>query len=172
MWNVLRRLRGVVGNAVLWGAAWSVATIPVLGILQLLGLGEMFGVLALAPRIAATLMGMGFVAGGVFSTYLALAPDKRLADLDLRAVGALGGLFAGALVPIFGFLPALASILGAPFPLAVAGAVGIAGLLGAATAVGSVKVAQTAALGMAREPAGRLESGALSLELPAPLDSK
>ncbi len=157
----IRKVRGALGNATLWAVVWSVATIPVLGILQLLGLGEMFGdhiYIALAPRIAMSLASMGFVAGGAFSLYLGLTPSRRLRDLDLRVVGILGGVFAGAMVPIFGFLPGLASVLGVSFPAAVAGAVAIAGLLGGGTAVGSVKVAQTAALRSGDDPGNLLES--------------
>lgn len=152
----LHRLRGALGNAALWAGVWALATVPVLGILQVLGLGEIFGVLPLAPRIAGILASMGFVAGGAFSTYLSIAPPRHLADLDLRVVGVVGALFAGAMVPLFPFLPALISILGVPFPAAVAGAIAVAGVLGGATAAGSVKVAQTAALGSGGEPTQQL----------------
>jgi len=97
------------------------------------------------------------VAGGAFSTYLALAPSKRLEELDLRVVGILGGVFAGAMIPIFGFLPTLVSGLGVAFPWAVAGVVSIAGLLGAGTAVGLVKVAQRATLTAGGDATQQLE---------------
>jgi hypothetical protein len=158
----LKRLRGALGNATLWAGVWTLATVPVLGLLQLFGLGELFGmagILAIAPRVAASLATMGFVAGGAFSTYLALAPARRLEDVDLRVVGVLGGILAGAMVPMFGFLPSIVSILGTPFPVAVAGAVGIAGLLGAGTAVGSVKVAQRALLAPGADAGSPLGSG-------------
>ena len=157
----LRRLRGALGNATLWAGVWSLATIPVLGVFHLLGFGEMFGIAGLfyiAPRIAASLAAMGFVAGGAFSTYLGLSPTRKLDGLDLRVLGVLGGLFGGAMVPIFGWLPAVVSSLGLSFPVAVGSAVAIAGVLGGATAVGSVKVAQAGALRPGTESGPQLEA--------------
>jgi len=162
MMQWLKRLRGALGTATVWAGIWSLATIPVLGILQLLGFGEMFGLgglIAVAPRIAASLAGMGFVAGGAFSAYLGLSPAKKLEELDPRVMGVLGGLFGGAMVPIFGWLPAAISILGPSFPVSVGSAVVVAGVLGGATAVGSVKVAQAAALKAGEDSSPRLDSG-------------
>lgn len=48
------------------------------------------------------------------------------------------------MVPIFGFLPALASVIGVPFSTAVMGGTVIATALGAATSVGALKLAQSA----------------------------
>jgi hypothetical protein len=157
----LRKLRGALGNATLWAGVWSLATIPVLGVLHLLGFGEMFGLaglFAVAPRIAGSLAAMGFVAGGAFSTYLGLSPTRKLEDLDLRILGVLGVLFGGAMVPIFGWLPAAVSLLGPSFPVAVGSAVVIAGVLGGATAVGSVKAAQAGALLPGPESGPQLEA--------------
>ncbi len=162
-----KRLRGAVGNAVLWGVAWATASVPVIAILQVLGLGEMFGLLPLAPRIVGTLAGMGFVAGGAVSTYLALSPGRRLEDLNVPILGLLGGVFGAAMAPIFGFLPAVASLLGVPFPVAMAWAAGIAGVLGAATSIGTVRFAQAAeALPAANNPSGPIKgSGEAQLDV-------
>lgn len=162
MMGWLKKLRGALGTATVWAGIWSLATIPVLGILQLLGFGEMFGLgglIAVAPRIAASLAGMGFVAGGAFSAFLGLSPGKRLEELDPKVMGVLGGLFGGAMIPIFGWLPAAISLLGPSFPVSVASAIVVAGALGGATAAGSVKVAQAAALRAGDDLAPRLDSG-------------
>ena len=154
----LRKLRGALGNAVLWAGAWSLATIPTLGLLWLLGFGDLFGFAGLlnaAPRIALSLAMMGFVAGGSFSVYLGLSPGRRLGDLDLRVMGILGGVFGALMVPMFSWLPALLSFFGPPFPMAVGAMTAVASLTGAATAVGSVKLAQSTMLepGSASGPA-------------------
>jgi hypothetical protein len=147
MWNWLKKLRGALGNAVLWAGIWSLGTIPVLGILQLLGFRHVFpltGLLHVAPRIAVSLAAMGFIAGGAFSTYLGLSPRKRLEELDLRTLGVVGVLFGAAMVPIFGWLPTVISALGPSLPVVFGVGAAVAGVLGGATAVGSVKIARAA----------------------------
>jgi hypothetical protein len=164
----LKKLRGALGNAVLWAGAWSLATVPVLGILMLLGFVEMFGVgglLHIVPRIAASLAGMGFVAGGAFSAYLGFSPARRLEELDLRSMGVIGVLFGAVMVPIFGWLPAAISLLGPPFPIVIGAAAAVASVLGGATAVGSVKIARSAALGTGEGSAPSL--GGTGTEIPA-----
>ena len=143
--NILRRLRGALGNALVWGAAWSVATLPVIGVMYLLGLDYLGLPLALAPRIAGTLFAMGFVAGGTFSTYLGLAyRNKRLEDLRPGLFALIGGAFAGLVFPMFTFATGLGMFLGASFYGAMAGGVAIGAVLGGVTAFGSVKIAQKA----------------------------
>ena len=76
----LKRVRGWLGNALVWGVSWSLVTIPVMGVLHLMGL-DYFPV-GMATVIAKNLFAMGFVAGGTFSTYLGLAHrNKGLEEL-------------------------------------------------------------------------------------------
>jgi hypothetical protein len=166
MWKWLKKLRGALGNALVWAGIWSLGTLPVLGVLELLGFGHMFGMTGLlhvAPRIAASLAAMGFVAGGAFSTYLGLSPTKRLDELDLRVLGLLGGVCGVAMVPIFSWLTAVISALGAPFPVVFGIGAAVAGVLGGATAVGSVKIARRA-LGAGSGASPRLEANTVDPE--------
>ena len=84
------------------------------------------------------------VACGAFSTYLGLSPSKKLEELDLRTLGVVGVLFGAAMVPIFGWLPTVISVLGPSLPVVFGVGAAVAGVLGAATAVGSVKIARAA----------------------------
>ncbi len=60
MKGILKKIRGWLGNAVVWGVVWSVATVPVIGLLYLRGWGYL--VPSIAPAIARTFFAMGFVA--------------------------------------------------------------------------------------------------------------
>ena len=166
MWKWLKKLRGALGNATLWAGIWALGTLPVLGVLHLLGFEHMFdltGLLHVAPRIAASLAAMGFVAGGAFSTYLGLSPAKKLEELDLRVLGVLGAVCGVAMVPIFSWLPAVISALGPSFPVVFGVGAAAAGVLGGVTAVGSVKIAR-AALTAGSGSAPRLEANSLDRE--------
>lgn len=154
MKSLLRRIRGWIGNAVIWGAGWALGTIPVAGLLWAMGYGYL--VIPMAPRIAATLFSIGFVAGGTFSTYLSLAyHNKDLADLRPGRFAMVGAVFAGLLIPVFGtvpgLVPGLGLMLGASFYQAVGASVGFAALLGGGTAYSTVKIAQNAVLGSGSE---------------------
>jgi hypothetical protein len=157
--GIIKKIRGWLGNAVVWGAAWSLATLPVLGLLYLNGWGYL--VPDVAGGIAKTFFAMGFVAGGSFSTYLGIAYRNR--DFDELRPGKfalLGAIFGGLLVPAFEFVPGIALFLGLPFFGAMAAGVALAATLGGATAFGTVKVAQQAALTSGTESMGELEPGA------------
>jgi hypothetical protein len=161
MKRLLKRIRGWIGNAVIWGVGWALATIPISGLLWVMGYGYL--VLPLAPRIAGTLFSMGFVAGGTFSTYLSLAyHNKDLAELRPGRFAMVGAVFGGLLVPIFGtvpgLLPGLGMMLGGSFYQATGAAVVLAGVLGGGTAFSTVKIAQGAALGPGSEGMEELES--------------
>jgi hypothetical protein len=163
--GIMKRIRGWLGNAVVWGAAWSVATLPVLGLLYLNGWGYL--VPDVAGAIAKTFFAMGFVAGGSFSTYLGIAyRNKNFEELMPGKFALLGAIFGGLLVPAFEFVPGIALFLGLPFSGAMAAGVGLAATLGGATAFGTVKVAQQAALTSGTESVGELESGAGVLASP------
>jgi hypothetical protein len=105
--SVLRKLRGMLGMAVVWGIAWA----P-LGALWMLiewadaqlGVGREF--LVPMPPLAAPMImcgSWGFIAGAIFSLVLAAAERRRggLAGLSLErtaAWGALGGLVLPATI--------------------------------------------------------------------------
>jgi hypothetical protein len=91
MGRLLRRVRGAVGIGVIWGAAWSAACF-----LLLLVTG--FRPDAPFPLMFAV---FGFVAGVVFSAFLALTEGRRRFDqMTLRRFagwGATGGVLLGTL---------------------------------------------------------------------------
>lgn len=145
MKGILKRIRGWLGNALVWGAGWSLVTIPIMGVLHLMGLDYFPS--GLATLIAKNLFAMGFVAGGAFSTYLGLAYRNRGFDeLRPRRFALVGAVFSVLLVPTFTFLPGLGMLLGGSFNGAVAGGIALAAALGGVTAFGTVKIAQNAAL--------------------------
>jgi len=111
---------------------------------------------------------MGFVAGGSFSTYLALAyRNKGFDELRPWRFAFIGAVFGGLLVPVFGtvpgLVPGLGMYLGASFFEAMAASVGVAAVLGSATAFSTVKMAQSAALGSGSRGAGELATEDLPL---------
>lgn len=166
MKGILRRMRGWLGNALVWGVSWSLITIPVMGVLHLMGLD--YFPLGMATVIAKNLFAMGFVAGGTFSTYLGLAyRNKGMDELRPWQFGLVGAVFSGLLVPTFTILPGLGMLFGGSFTGAMAVGIALAAALGGTTAFSTVKIAQNAALTGGAEPPGRLgpAQGTLLAEL-------
>ena len=130
MTSFVTRLRGIVGTAVAWGAAWAVP-----------------GLLAGVPQWIL----VGALAGAGFATALTMAERRRrLEQLTLGRVAAWGAL--GAVVSAAVATPVLLLATGGalqllPFLAAVGG-------LGAGSAAGTVAVAQRADV---RERLGRGE---------------
>ena len=147
--QTLRRIRGLLGTAFLWGAGWGGLTAAG----ALLG-GDWIG--ALTAGTAHFLVGA--VAGGTFAGLLALGERGRsLADLSPVRV-AIWGATGGTLL--------------APLQYLIAPALGVAwpGLVGAGLAVGSLALARRAASEEALA-AGTMEADE-SLEAGAPADER
>jgi hypothetical protein len=91
MRKLLRRIRGAIGMGFTWGAAWSVAGF-VLAVLTRFQADAPF------PLIFGVL---GFIAGVLFSAFLALTEGRRSFDQmslpRFAAWGAIGGLLLAAL---------------------------------------------------------------------------
>lgn len=86
----------------------------------------------------------GFLAGFLFAAGLGLAYRRRdFAELRPAATGLIGAI-AGMLLPAFAMVAIARSGSFVPPPLTVAMSLGFGGALGAATAVGSLKLAQAA----------------------------
>ena len=136
----VQRLRGAIGVGLTWAAGW----VPVGAVTGLLT-GVALGLLPLG-RIAANyalLFGvLGFVGGAIFSTVVSIAEGRRrFAQLSLPrfvAWGALGGLMLGGLAVTGGILGASFTDLGG----AIIG--GVATLLGAGSAAGTLVIARSA----------------------------
>ena len=123
----LRRIRGAVGTALTWAAAW-------LGVGAIVGLVGGVGAVALAISWAQ----MGFVGGVIFSTLLGiLAGRRRFDEMSLprfAAWGAVGGLLVTLV---------MALVFGDPV-MGLLGPASVLTLLGAGSAAGSLALARRA----------------------------
>jgi len=143
--NLLRRIRGAVGNGVVWAGAWIVAKVALLG-----AAAVAFGFTppwAVWPSVVGSAAATGFISGVLFSGALALVNRRRsLSEIRPFRAGLIG-LAAGTTPPVVQL--AMAAALGFALPpSAIALSLGIGlvvgGGLGAATAVGSLRLAQSA----------------------------
>lgn len=157
MGGILRRLRGALGNAVVWASAWFAAGLG-LGTAFYLGLGLPTPLWPYIVSGAFDLATAGFLAGGAFSLYLGVAARRRtLAELKPVRLGLTGGLIAGLLVPAYlvwtilgiGYVSGIGPVL--------AGAGAISAVLGGFTAYGTLKLAQRGSLESGSDPIGFLE---------------
>ena len=128
---LFRRLRGLLGTAMAWGLSWFGAATAFFTI-KSLGVVPFSMVLFSALGVGAA----GFLAGGGFSVVLALTERKRsLGELSYGRIalwGALGSLLVGS--------PILLELGGSEAMLAL----GLLGILGAASSAGTLAIAKTA----------------------------
>jgi len=159
MKNLFRRLRGTLGNALVWAGAWFIATFPLTALIGFFFAGPNFNYLGATMALAPTLAMFGFVSGSAFSLYLGIAGrDRGLNELKPGWVALATGVTVGLLVaafllillvffrdwPVsFGPITLFASIFG-----------GLAGV----AALGQVKIAQKA-LTPGEEGYDELDSG-------------
>ncbi|MDP2482304.1 MAG: hypothetical protein Q8W45_03395 [Candidatus Palauibacterales bacterium] len=149
MKKVLRRLRGALGNALVWAVGWfGVGFVLLAGIYLFDGRTYWSLFLSNALSFATTMAVTGLVTGGAFSAYIAASfQEDRLEDLSPARFALGGGLVAllTALVFVVGYaaiagvgLPLLDSLV---FPLITSAA------LGTITGFSSLKLAQRSLLG-------------------------
>lgn len=159
MKSIFRRLRGTLGNALVWAASWFIAAFPLTALAPFIfrttpNFTYLGAALFLAPTLAVT----GFLSGGAFSLYLGITGrDRGIHELKPGWVGLGTGITVGLLTAIFLIL--FVSLRGFPvaFGATILGASVIGGLAGL-TALGQVKIAQRA-LPTREESPGELESG-------------
>jgi hypothetical protein len=152
MGTLLRKLRGALGNAAVWGATWFGAGFTILSALTLTGLAPgpaSFGVLLqLAMSIGIT----GFVAGAGFSLVLGTEYRRhRLEEMQVGGMAIKGAVISVLLAPWVSFAAIGLGGSGVSLGLLAANVIGSA-LLGGLTAGGTVILAQRSAR--------RLEPGA------------
>ena len=95
--KLFRVARGVIGNAVVWGAGWSAAILAVSGFMVLVGNPTSWHE---TWQLAARLGVVGGLAGGAFSTFVGLVYRGRsLAEIRWVRFGIGGGVVAGIFVP-------------------------------------------------------------------------
>ena len=145
--SLLRRIRGILGTALLWGCAWA-------------GFGLLFGVVVWVLRNPATfvfplwrftaMQGLfwgiwGSVSGGVFAALMIVAErQSTLSTLSTRRIAAWGAL-GGFSLPLLSYgllVLTRGPVLGALGPTAIAA--GIASVLGAGMAAGHLSLPRRA----------------------------
>lgn len=143
MKNILRRLRGALGNALVWAGAWFIAAFPLTALAPFIfRTTSNFTYLGAAIFLAPTLAIIGFASGGAFSLYLGIAGrDKGLDELKPGWIALGTGVTVGLLMAAF--LVLFVSLRGFPvsFGPTILGASIFGGLSGV-TALGQVKIAQ------------------------------
>lgn len=137
----LRRLRGALGTALTWAAAWApIGAVVGLGLYSIVPAGPS----ALASVVllnAATFGALGFIGGAIFAPLLHwMDGRKQFHQLSARKFGFLGA--AGGLC--LGGIAVAAGLWGAGLGAVGAGMVGAAALLGSGSAVGSLALARRA----------------------------
>ena len=138
----LQRIRGAVGTAVTWAAAWGVVGVMlriVLGVITGGPIAAASGSLVAGLVPPFVLFGMfGFVGGAAFSGVLGIAEGRRRFDQmslpRFAGWGAVGGLLLAALMFAVGWGFTLGDLI----------IVGIMPLLGAGSAAGSLALARRA----------------------------
>lgn len=149
MSTFLRRLKGAIGNALVWGAAWATVTALFWGGWLLLGFGGVpVAQVGLWLSVMCLVSGVsGVVTGLLFSLYLGVV-HRDSGVLDLSVVrSALAGAVVAAAIPVLMNVVWLASIDFAIAPIGAftAGAVGPA-VMGGLTAGATVYLARASAL--------------------------
>jgi len=134
----LRRIRGAIGMGLTWATGWAPVG-AVTGWITGLVLGFPLGVVAVNYGVMFGVL--GFVGGTIFSTVLRIAEGRRTFDqLSLPRFtgwGALGGLVLGGLSVMIG-------LLGPGLGMLDAVMAGVATLLGAGSAAGTLAIARKA----------------------------
>ncbi len=142
--KILQRLRGALGNAVVWASTWFVAAFPLTGVIYLFGYFGSQPFWLTAWGTAMSLTGIGFLAGGAFSLFLGIAGrNHRLHDLKPLRFALGSGITAGLVIPAFGII--VNTLGGFPIPLGATVVVAsVAAVLTGITALGQIKIAQNA----------------------------
>ena len=139
--NIFRRLRGALGNALVWGVGWFTAGLVLFATLRLAGIvsSPWTEVLELAGKAGI----IGGIAGGAFSSVIRLLfHGRRLSEISWVRFGIIGGVVTGLFVPLFMQTMNLLSGDGlVPWELVLDDAL-LTAVFGGAAAGGSLKLAQ------------------------------
>lgn len=159
MKDILRRIRGALGNALMWATAWFIAAFPLTVLAPVVfRTTPDFTYLRAAMFLAPTLAVMGFFSGAAFSLYLGITGrGQRLKELRPGWVALGTGMTVGLLMAVFLIL--FVSLRG--FPVSISATTlgaSITAALAGVTAFGQVKIAQKA-LTPGEEGHDELESG-------------
>ncbi|HWK89268.1 MAG TPA: hypothetical protein VNP72_04710 [Longimicrobium sp.] len=158
-----RRLRGAVGNALVWGAGWAALGFAVFATLKATGVLPASVIWPDAIMVAGRIGLLGGVAGGAFSLAIGvLYRGRRLSELSPVRLAVGTGIAAGVCVPAF--LQAMNFLSGGGWvPMGVVLDDGLyAAVFGAVAAGGSLALAQRAQTqlpGGSQDRPDRLEGG-------------
>ncbi len=163
-----RRLRGAIGNAILWGAGWSALGLGVLAALRLAGAAPDLSVLD-GVGLVAKFGIIGVVTGTAFSAAIGLLyRHRRLQDISAVRFGIGGAVLAGVFVPTFFQVMNVLSGDGmVPMQYVLDDSVW-ATVFGGIAAAGSLKLAQRAAASTATTTAPLLGSAQSANQLASP----
>jgi hypothetical protein len=139
--NILKRLRGVLGNALVWGVGWFTAGLALFVTLRVVGVFSFPWADVLGFAIRAGIVGAA--TGGAFSLVIRLLyHGRRLSELSWVRFGIGGGVVTGLFVPLFLQTMNLLSGDGlVPWELVLDDGLRMA-LFGGVAAGGSLKLAQ------------------------------
>lgn len=170
MIRILRRLRGAIGNAVIWGLSWFTASLALLGTAQLVWGFSVDEPWKLVLYVAGNIGVTGFLTGVVFGGYLRLSYFERsLLNIRVYRFAMGGAVMAAICAPLVGLVARMA----AGMPIVVAdllAGVPLAAAMGALTAGATIRLAQGASRQMITGEAARLETE--QREVVALLDGK
>lgn len=141
--KILRKLRGMFGIGVFWAVVWAPIGLA-MATIQLFTSGFGLPTAALAVGVLKSGLMNGFATGFLFSGGLSLVYRRRsFADIRPSVIAGIGAL-AGAIPPL-GVMSVTLAWSAFSIPLAaIVMAIGFGGSLGAATALGALKLAQAA----------------------------
>ena len=141
--TIFRRLRGALGNALVWGVGWFTAALVLFATLRIAGIFTVSwtDILVTAGRAGI----VGGVAGGAFSIAIRLLyHGRRLSEISWVRFGIGGGVVTGLFVPVFLQIMNLLSGDGlVPWAL-VLDDIPLTAVFGAVAAGGSLRLAQYA----------------------------
>jgi hypothetical protein len=141
--TIFRRLRGALGNALVWGVGWFTAGLALFATLRVAGI--ITDPWAEGLEVAMKFGIVGGIAGGAFSSVIRLLfHGRRLSEISWVRFGIIGGVVTGLFVPLFMQTMNLLSGDGlVPWAL-VLDDVPLVAVLGGVVAGGSLKLAQLA----------------------------
>lgn len=100
--NIFKRLRGAVGNALVWGAGWSACALAVFAAMKVGGFLPASVIWLDAIVVAGRFGVVGAIAGGAFSLVIGLLyRGRRLSEISAVRFGLGGGVVGGLFVPGF-----------------------------------------------------------------------
>ncbi len=143
--NIFRRLRGALGNALVWGVGWFTAALAVFAALRVVGILPDTVSWAAGLELAIKFGIVGCIAGGAFSSVIRLLyHGRRLSEISWLRFGIVGGVVTGLFVPVFMQTMNLLSGDGlVPWELVLDDGL-LTAVFGGAAAGGSLKLAQLA----------------------------